>query len=379
MRISTTAAFSHAAATMGSRQSELAKLSAQISSGKRIIVPSDDPEGAARAVTLEAARARNDQLRVNQRAATNILSQAEALLGNINGAYDGIRDILVQAGNPALSNADRQSLAAELAARREALYGLSTERDADGQPLFGGRVVEVGSSRSLDLTLDNQQLFGQVRSGNGVFAAAAAGANSGAASISAGSVSNATALDGASYDIVIHNTAGTLTYDVLNVTTSTVVSSGNAFTSGADITVAGMTVKVTGAPADNDRFHLTPSVARPVFDALDELVAALRVPVTDDGSRAQVSAAVAAGLAQIDQAAQAAQLARADTGAALQELDMLQNVADNQDVLLRTQLSQIQDLDYAQAATQLAQQQLALEAAQKAYSRILGRTLFDYL
>lgn len=379
MRISTSSAFTNASSTIGGRQSDLAKLSTQISSGKRIILPSDDPEGAARAVTLEAARAHNDQLRVNQRSATNILSQAESLLGNINDAYSDIRAIMVQAGNPALADGDRLGLAAELAARSEALYGLSVSRDADGQPLFGGRVVEVGSSRALDITLNSSLLFGQVRSGNGVFAAAAASGNAGAAAISAGTVSNATALDGNNYDIVMHNTAGTITYDVVNITTSTVVSSGNAFTSGADVTVAGMSVSITGAPADNDRFHLTPSVARPVFQALDEIVQALRAPVTDQASRAKISAAVASGLAQLDQASETAQLTRASTGAALQELETLQNVADGQDVQLRTQLAEIQDLDYSQAATELAQHQLALETAQKAYSRILGRTLFDYL
>lgn len=379
MRVSTVASFNHAATTIGGRQSDLAKLSAQISSGKRIILPSDDPEGAARAIELEASVARNDQLRVNQGAATNTLSQAESLLGNINDAYVDIRSILVQAGNPALSDGDRKGLAAELAARREALYGLSNARDADGQPLFGGRVIQVGSSRALDVTLNNTLLFGQVRSGNGVFATSAAPANTGNATISAGLVSDATALDGGSYDIVMHDTAGTIIYDVVNAATSAVVSSGNAFTSAGAITVAGMTIKITGTPGDNDRFHLTPSVARPVFQALDEFVQILNMPVSDDASRAQIAAGVAAGLAQLDQAAETAQLTRATTGAALKELETLQNVADSQDVQLKTRLAEIQDLDYTKAVTDLAQHQLALETAQKAYSRILGRTLFDYL
>jgi flagellar hook-associated protein 3 FlgL len=266
MRISTTATFLNASHSLNSRQGELAKLSAQISSGRRIITPADDPAGAARVIELESARARNEQIGVNQRSAANTLSQAESLLGNISDAYSDIRELLVQAGNPALSDGDRKSLATELSARREALYGLSTSRDGDGQPLFGGRVVQVGSSRDLDVTLNNTLLFGQVRNGNGIFATAEAPTNSGGAAISAGTVSDASALDGGSYDIVIRDTAGTLTYDIVNAATSAVVSSANAFTAGGEISVAGMGVKISGVPAAGDTFHLTPSTARPVFD-----------------------------------------------------------------------------------------------------------------
>ncbi len=379
MRISTTATFLNASSALNSRQGELAKLSAQISSGKRIITPADDPAGAARIIELESARARNDQIGVNQRAAANTLSQAESLLGNVSDTYSDIRELLVQAGNPALSDGDRKSLAAELSGRREALYGLSTSRDGDGQPLFGGRVVQVGSSRDLDVTLNNNLLFGQVRNGNGIFAAADAPANSGAAAISAGTVADASALDGGSYDIVIHNTAGTLTYDVVNAVTSVVVSGANAFTAGAQISVAGMGVKISGTPADGDTFHLTPATARPVFAALDEFTEALRVPVTDDASRARLAAHVASGLAQVDMAAETALLTRAGTGAALKELDTLQAVAATQDEQTQIQLSGIQDLDYNQAATELSQRQLVLSAAQKAYSKTLGNSLFDYL
>ena len=379
MRISTAATFLNASNSLNNRQSELARLSSQISSGRRIISPADDPAGAARAIELESALARNNQIGVNQRAAGNTLSQAESLLGNITDAYSDMRSLLVQAGNPALSDSDRKSLAAELSARREALYGLSTSRDSDGQPMFGGRVIQVGSSRDLDVTLNSGLLFNQMRSGNGVFATADATGNTGTAAISAGTVTDASALDGGSYNVLIHDVAGTLTYDIVNASNSTVISSGNPFTPGDQISVAGMGFKISGAPADGDTFHLTPSVARPVFAALDEVVDAILAPVTDDGSRARLAANVAAGLAQIDLASETALQTRASTGAALKELDTLQAVAGSQDEQLQIQLSEVRDLDYNVAVTELTQRQLVLSAAQKAYSKTLGNSLFDYL
>ncbi len=151
MRISTAGTYSTAATSMMGQQVDLAKLSAQISSGRRILTPSDDPAGAARVIELENALARGNQMRINQDSATNTLSQAESILGNINDAYADMRSILVQAGNAVYSDGDRKTLAAELVARRDALLGLSSSRDTDGQPLFGSRVVRVGTARELDV------------------------------------------------------------------------------------------------------------------------------------------------------------------------------------------------------------------------------------
>lgn len=379
IRISTAGTYLTAASSMMGQQVDLAKLSAQISSGRRILTPSDDPAGAARVIELENALARGNQMRINQTSATNTLSQAESILGNINDAYADIRSILVQGGNAVYSDGDRKTLATELAARREALMGLSNSRDADGQALFGSRVVRVGTARELDVSLNSSVIFGRVRDGNGVFSASAAVGSSGNAAISAGTVTDAAALDGSSYNILMHNIAGTLTYDIVNAGSGATVSSGNAFSSGANISVAGMTVKITGTPSDGDSYQLAPSLNRTVFQALDDLVQALRAPVNDDVSRAQLAAHIASGLAQLDQAAETTQLARAGAGAALKEIDTLQAVAGVQDEQLQFQIAGIRDLDYTKAATDLSQRQLVLEAAQKAYSKTLGRSLFDYL
>ena len=192
-------------------------------------------------------------------------------------------------------------------------------------------------------------------------------------------ITDAAALDGGSYNILMHNIAGTLTYDIVNAGSGAIVSSGNAFSSGASISVAGMTVKITGVPADGDTYQLAPATTRTIFQSLDDLVQALRAPVSDDVTRAQLSAHIASGLAQLDQAAETTQLARAGAGAALKEIDTLQAVAGVQDEQLQFQIAGIRDLDYTKAATDLSQRQLVLDAAQKAYSRTLGHSLFDYL
>lgn len=398
MRVSTTSIYGNAAALLAQRQTELAKTGEQISSGQRITTASDDPVGAARLIELDSAKARNDMLSAGEVAARNALSQVEGVLASASDAYSDIRALLVQAGNAALSDNDRKSVAAELSARRDTLLGLANSRDADGRYLFAGhresqapfvagasgieyrgddgrRDVQVGLSRMMTVTTNGAELFARVRSGNGVFDAAAAAGNGGSGTISVGTVADPSALDGQTYRLRF-NAGGS--YDVLDAS-GRAVSPAQPYVPGGDITVAGMRVQVSGAPAAGDTFSLAPAANRTVFEALDEAIALLRTPVSSEAARLQLKSGLASGLMQIEQAAERALLSRADAGSALKELDTLAVANASRDEQLQKQISELRDLDYAKATTELAQRQLVLQAAQQAYARILGKSIFDFL
>jgi flagellar hook-associated protein 3 FlgL len=401
MRVSTTSIYGNAASSIANRQAELAKTGEQMSSGLRITTSADDPIGAARLVELDSAKARNDQLSSGETAARNALSQAESVLALTGDTYSDIRVLLIQAGNDALSDNDRKSIAAELSARRDTLLGLANSRDAEGRYLFAGhresqtpfvngaagieyqgddgrRDVQVGLSRMMTVTTNGADLFARVRSGNGVFDATAAFGNGGTGTISVGTVANASALDGRRYQLVFHVDAGNTTYDVLDGD-GNVVSAAQSYKPGGDITLAGMQVKVNGAPAEGDVFDLAPAAIRTVFQGLDETIALLRAPVSSDVARQQLKAGLASGLSQIEQASERALLSRADAGSALKELDTL-NVANSaRDEQLQKQISDLRDLDYVSASIELAQRQMVLQAAQQTYARILGKSIFDFL
>ena len=78
MRISTATLFSEGVATMNQLQVNLAKTQTQISSGRRILNPADDPAAAARATELNQADAANTQYAANRTAAVNTLSLSES-------------------------------------------------------------------------------------------------------------------------------------------------------------------------------------------------------------------------------------------------------------------------------------------------------------
>lgn len=84
-------------------------------------------------------------------------------------------------------------------------------------------------------------------------------------------------------------------------------------------------------------------------------------------------------LKKLDAALTQVSTARSDVGARQNALD--RQKATNQDFIINNQtaLSQVQDLDYAAAITQLNSQQTSLQAAQQSYAKVQSMTLFKYL
>jgi len=70
---------------------------------------------------------------------------------------------------------------------------------------------------------------------------------------------------------------------------------------------------------------------------------------------------------------------RADTGARLKSLDSAEDTRGAGTISLADTLSQLRDVDYAEAATQLSLELTALEAAQRTLLRVQSLSLFDRL
>lgn len=66
-------------------------------------------------------------------------------------------------------------------------------------------------------------------------------------------------------------------------------------------------------------------------------------------------------------------------GARLKELDSVENYTESSLLAYDEQLSNLQDLDYAKAISDLTKQQFNLEAAQKSFLKVTGLSLFNYI
>jgi len=402
MRIATQQIYSQNVDTMQRQQAELLHTQQQLSTGQRMLTPSDDPVAAAQALRTTQVQALGQQYARNMDTAKSRLQMTDSAMSSIANLYESARTSLVQAGDTSLSDSDRAAIAQTLEADFQQLMGMANMKDSSGSYLFGGnrdtaqpysqtaagaayngdqgqRLLQVASSRQIPVGENGANLFERIPTGNGVFATSGAASNAGSGVIGPGSVIDPSALTGHAYQLVFHNSAGAVTYDVLDTTLGTTLSSASAFPADGNIAVAGMQLSITGSPADGDTFNAVPSVNQGVFTTLRNAITVLQTPANSTASRAQLSMAVAQAICGLDNAADQMHGSRAKVGASLAELDMLGSANSSQDVIYSQQLTTLEDVDYAKAASDLSAGQLSLQAAQQSYALISKLSLFDYL
>jgi flagellar hook-associated protein 3 FlgL len=116
-----------------------------------------------------------------------------------------------------------------------------------------------------------------------------------------------------------------------------------------------------------------------VFQTLKDTIALLQTPVVTPADAAALSAGLASAGAGIQRALDNVLTVRASLGTRLQELDALDSAGTDRDVQYSMILSEIQDLDYTKAITQLSQQQATLEAAQQSFVKTSSLSLFNFI
>lgn len=141
MRVGTFQSFQSQISRMGSLQSTLAQLEAQIASGKRILDPSDDPLGSSRVADLQRSIDNNQQFIRNMDAITTQLSFADSAVDAMSNQMVRAKELAVQAANGTLTDADRKVISTELGQIIDQMLSLSNSRDAAGNYLFSGASV----------------------------------------------------------------------------------------------------------------------------------------------------------------------------------------------------------------------------------------------
>ena len=393
-RIATSNAYDSALTNLMSRQDNLTSTQEQMTSGKRVVKASDDPASAARA---ERARALEDRTTSSQKAvdaSNNAMTLTESALGDAGELLQQARELMVSAGDASYSDAERASKASAIAAIRSQLLSVANRPDGQGGFVFSGQgsggapfvdqpggvvfkgvggSVNVATDEPLPLTLDGGSIWLSANTGNGVFVTK--NTNSTGAWIDSGSVTAPDQITGSTYDIQFSTAGGATTYSVLQ--DGNPISTGNAYNSGQDIIVAGMSFAISGTPADGDDFQTTPSAKTlSVFDALDSAVARLSKP---DQSGPDVQQAVQDSIRDIDQCTSSISSARAFAGTTLQRLDGVKGRLDATELSAQTDRSGAEDLDMVKALSSFNQQQTGYQAALQSYATIQKLSLFNYL
>lgn len=434
IRISTGMIFDQGVKAINSQTAQLLHVQQQVANNRRILTPADDPVGAARALVVNQSVDVAAQFASNQDNAKSALGLEEGHLMGVTELMGHLKELAVRAGNGGLTNADRRTIATELRARFDELMGIANAADGNGEFIFGGymsrtkpfgasadayiqnaaateaglysgddgqRRLQVSPTRFLEVSDAGNDVFMRIKNGNGYFATNYAAGNTGSGIIDMGSVTNPQAWNGAAtknVDIKFTVTAGVTTYDIVDAASGdslltggpgpAPVASQRTFQSGQPIVLSqvgpptfdlGASVTITGTPASNDTFTLAPSTNQSLFRTLAGLIGTLEAGTSGSASSAKYAIDLGNAIGNLDRANDNILRVRAAIGSRLSEVDSLASVNEDLQLQYQQTLSNIQDLDYAKAISDLTRKQTDLEAAQKSFLRTSQLSLFNYL
>lgn len=303
MRISTNSIYQSGINKITQLQSDQVKLQQQISTGRRISSPSDDPVAAASSLSISHAQGINDKFADTRKTAELKLNTLESNLTTVTDMLVSVHSSLVAAGNASYSDQERGFIASDLSGKLEALIGLANTKDASGNYLYAG-----------------------FRTGTKPFVANASGA---------------------SY-------AGDNNSQLLQIDTQ-----------------RQMAVNLTG----NSVFQ---AGGNDIFNTLSNLANLLNAPLTP-ATQAAFSTGLANGINSIQTGLDNVLNVRASIGSKLTELDSLNTAGADRKLQYSAALSDLQDLDYAQALSDLSKNQIIMEAAQKSFVATTSLSLFNFI
>lgn len=405
IRISSQQIFSGGISRLQELNSNLNSTQQQISTGKRVNKPSDDPVAAARILKLDQELSRVSTYERNVNLADNRLSQEESALASSVDVLQRIRELTVQAGNGSLSANDRRSISSEMEERLGQLANIGNTRDASGEYIFSGfqgsvqafqqndegKYVYQGDEGQRVLEIDDGVTVPISDNGKGIFVNVPAVATGDYTNnVSDGFISGVSVVNEADLSAAY---SGTFPDDI----TLTVDGAGNiqaqdsqgntlsvsppGYESGEPFVVAGVEATISDVtPGAGDSFTLKINEKQSVFGTIENLIAGLNS--LDKGTaegRAAYDDLIAQSLVNLDSAQESMLLKQTELGGRMNAVESTKGFLADSSVYTNEIRSQLQDVDYAEAISNLSFQSFVLQAAQQSFAQVSQLSLFDRL
>ena len=434
MRIATSTMYDNQTASIDNLVAQQAQYSAELSSGKKLVAPSDDPQQIGQDLAVRSQIAAETQGATNAQNASAELTTVDGALSSLTSVLQSARALAAQGASGFTDPTQRQALASQVNSLLQEAVSLanttysgkyvfagttaqhtppvaavgepissvtfSGNENAQTDSLYNGGTVNAGVSmrqafnfNSSDGSPDIFQTLINLRNslgGTAVTSESAGRVNNVNTAFSAGPVPAAQAI----------NTAGILSTPLVadsngNVNimlTTSQAANGVTIAIPATATVPAVIASInaqtaaTGVTASFDykqqRLVLqSASGSVSVSDVASAGAASAGNFTAAFGLQAQADSStdLSRQLGDIDNSLQAVLSARATIGGTIQTLTTMGTNTSSQ-ITNDTQVqSNIEDADIAKVATQFSQSQTALQAAYATTTRIESKTLFDYL
>jgi len=157
MRVSGLYHYNAMLAQMGTNSTQIGKLMEQLSTQKRVNVPSDDPVTASRLVQLSREQSAIKQYQSNITSLSGALSVQESHIKALSDQVLSVSDKLKLANNSSLSQKDLASYGEELGSMLDSLVATMNSKNENGSYLFSGTMT---NSKTVTVDSNGQYVFG---------------------------------------------------------------------------------------------------------------------------------------------------------------------------------------------------------------------------
>lgn len=184
---------------------DIARGQVEISTGKKILAPSDDPIGAARVAEIARAEGNEATWLRNVETASALAARSDTVLTSVAEGVDRAKELMIKANSGTASASDRSIIAAELRGIAEEIASLRDTRDSRGEPLFrtnGALEIPVSAGLRIAPVATRDAIFDSPADVISVINAAAAAAEEpDSATRTAAGQASLSALDGAATQV----------------------------------------------------------------------------------------------------------------------------------------------------------------------------------
>ncbi len=139
VNLSTSLFYSRGTTAMQKLSAQTDKLYEQISTGKKLVSPSDDAVGYQRLQLIARANADGVQDATNVQLAQSVLEQAGTAMTQITDALQRASELVIQGKTGTNSASAQEAIATELEGILSSIVSLANGTDARGAALFGGK------------------------------------------------------------------------------------------------------------------------------------------------------------------------------------------------------------------------------------------------
>ncbi len=317
MRITNNMIIANMVRNISNNQARENKYQTQLSTGKKISVPSDDPVVAARALKLRTDVSKIEQYKKNISDAQSWLSATDEALASIGKVLQTAREKMVQAANGTNTVEETQAIGDEIKQLRTQVIHLSNST-------YSGRYIFSGFKTDQKVMIDDE-----TNPDFGKFAI---------------DVDTDTRKEKILYEVGVG--------DNININ----VTGGDIFNSN-DIVAANKGLAVTGETSS-------------MVKMFDDVIAHM-----EDGNHEQISQS----LATMDVEIQNVLRVRADIGARQNRMDLTEDRIENDLVNFTESMSLNEDIDVAETIMNLKNEENVYQASLAAGARVIQQSLVDFL